>query len=581
MENKESNGILIPFAQDADFFHRCACRHIDEGDILLAAQYARKAYHMDSSDPEYTLTLAEVLNRMHRYEDSIQVLLLSNPSAELSSESLFGLASDYMGLEEFEAAGKCAELCIEREPDGPYADRAADLIDLLEDQEDLEIQIGLDEGEDIRLLSCIRAAKVMHFSGDDQKAVQFLEGLSEQYAESDILDMEIATALFASSEYEAAEHRLFRIFKRNSKHIRANLLMALLYHAEGRHDEAKEQLDRTIIDPDASPEELGYAGAVFIELGEIERAQNALERLREFLPYDKEMLHQLAYCYLRNGDRKKAEEAYHILVLSDEDDSVAAYYEEMIRKQPEEEFLKAWPLNYDVPVGELVLRQRRLQEVAQGGIEAIRSVYQRDPAFRDLLRWALFSPMIAYRKPVIRMVAVCGGKDTEFLLRKCLIAYNLGDEDKQFAFGSLLSMEAKPPFALYMGGVWQYGAVQPLSVPDKLPRSYSYILWNIQQAKHKAETVAPNEAGLISDRVLEVGVRIFLFYTATLGRKYPKLTPAQEDAMAAAFVLLALSSLDQTEISPDMLCNWYGISKRRLENALQRVFRQLQKEKDL
>lgn len=580
MEDKETNGILIPFAQDADFFHRCACRHIEEGDILLAAQYARKAYHMDPLDTEYSLTLAEVLNRMHRYEESLQVLLLSHPFAELSSESLFGLASDFMGLEEFDAAGKCAELCIEREPDGPYADRAADLIDLLEDQEDLEIQIGLDEGEDVRLLAGIRTAKAMHFSGDDAKAARFLEGLSEQYPESDILDMEIATALFANNEYEQAEHRLFRIFKRNSRHIRANLLMALLYHAEGRNDEAKEQLDRTIIDPDASPEELGYAGAVFIELDETERAKDALERLREFLPFDKEMLHQLAYCYLKTGDRKKAEETYHILLLSDEDDTVAAYYEEMIRKQPEDEFLKAWPLNYDVPLGELISRQRRLQEVAQGGVEAIRSVYQRDPEYRDLLRWALFSPMITYRKPIIRMVAVSGGSDTEFLLRKCLTSYNIGDEDKQFAFGSLLAMEAKPPFALYMGGAWQYGAVQPLSVPDKFPRSYSYILWNIQQAKHKAETAAPKEAALLTDHVMEVGVRIFLFYTAALGRKYPKLTPAQEDAMAAAFVLLALSSLDQTDISPEMLCNWYGISKRRLENALQRIFRQLQKEKD-
>ena len=39
--------------------------------------------------------------------------------------------------------------------------------------------------------------------------------------------------------------------------------MALLYHAEGRNQEAEEELSRTVIDPDASPEELGYAGAVY------------------------------------------------------------------------------------------------------------------------------------------------------------------------------------------------------------------------------------------------------------------------------------------------------------------------------
>ncbi len=580
MENKDEIGVVVPFAQDAEFFYRCACRYIEEDNLLLAVQYARKAYRMEPHDVEYAITLAEILNQMHRYEESVQVLLLVRPFGELPADALFGLASDFMGLEEFGAAGQCAELCLEREPDGPYAERAAELLDLLDDREDLEIQIGLDEGEDVKLLEQIRVAKAMRFSGNDAESVSFLEGLTEHYPTSDILDMEIAMALFALREYERAEQRLFNIFKRNSHHIRANLLMALLYHAEGRDAEAKEQLARTVIDPDASPEELGYAGAVFIEFDAIDRAIDALERLRAFLPFDKDMLHELAYCYLKNGDRQRAEETYHILLTSDESDTVAAYYEEAIRKQPEKEFLKTWSLHYDVPLNAFLERQRRLQEVAQGGADAVRNVYAKDAQFRDLLRWALFSQLSSFRKAVIRMLALVGGDEVEQLLRRFLITYDQGDEDKQFAFGSLLALEAKPPFALYMGGAWQYGAVQPMTVPEKLPRSFSYILWNIQQVRHKAETASKEDALLVSDRVAEVGARIFLFYSASLQKRYPRLTPAQEDAMSAAFVLLALSSLDQTDVTPEKLCNWYGVSKRRLENALQRIFRQLQKDKE-
>ncbi len=579
MENKDETGVVVPFSQDAEFYYRCACRYLEEENLLLAVQYARKAYRMEPGDAEYAITLAEILNRMHRYEESVQVLLLICPFTELPTDALFGLASDFMGLEEFGAAGQCAEYCIDREPDGPYAERSNEMLDLLEDREDLEIQIGLEEGEDIQMLEKIRVAKSMQLSGNESGALSLLWSLTEQYPESDILDMELAMTLFCVRDYETAQQRLFNVFKRNSRHIRAHCLMALLYQAQGKDGEAREQLAMTDVDPDASPEELGYSGAVFIEFDEIDRAIDSLERLREFLPYDKDMLHQLAYCYLKKGDRKRAEETYRILRMSDESDTVAAYYEEAIRKQPTEAFLKAWSLHYDVPTQEYLSRQRRVQEVAQGGVEAIRSVWNNDPQFRDILRWSMQSQLCTFRKAVARMLAIAGDAEAENMLRRFLISLDQSDDDKQFVFGTLLSIEAKPPFALYMGGAWQYGAVQPLSVPDKLPRSFSYIFWNIRQLKHKAELLPKGAAVDISDHVVEVAERIFLFYTASLQNHYPRLSPPQENAMAAAFALLALSSLDQTSVSPEMLCDWYGISRRRLENALSRIFRQLQKDK--
>ena len=580
MENKDENGVVVPFAQDAEFFYRCACRYLEEDNLLTAVQYAQKAYRMAPDDLEYAITLAEILNQMHRYEESAQVLLLVRPFADLPDDALFGLASDFMGLEEFGAAEQCAKSCIDREPEGPYADRAADLLDLLDDREDLEIQIGLDEGENIQLLERIRTAKAMHFTGASKEALALLESMTDEYPTSDILDMEVAMMLFAVRAYQDAEQRLYRIFKRNSRHIRAHLLMALLYHAENRDHEAREELARTVIDPDASPEELGYAGAVFIEFDEIDRAIDSLERLREFLPYDKDMLHQLGYCYLKKGRREQAEQTYRMLLESDESDTVAAYYENAVRTKEPEDFIRSWSLHYDVPMYEFLSRQKRLQQIAEGGVEVVKSLWENDPSFHALLRWALFSQLVPFRKAVVRMLAIAGDEEAQRLLRRFLISYDQSDEEKQFVFGTLLSLEAKPPFALYMGGQWQYGAVQPLSVPDKLPRSYAYVLWNIQQLKHKAEAFDKKKGALVTDRMIEVGIRIFLYFTASLDHHYPRLTPAQENAMSAAFVLLALSSLDQTDITPDMLCDWYGISRRRLENALQRIFRQMQKEND-
>lgn len=580
MEHREDNGVIIPFRQNADFYYRLACRYMEEDNLLLANQYARRAVSMKPQETEYIITLAETLNRMHRYEESAQLLLLCAPFSELPADALFGLASDFMGLEEFGAAQQCAECCISSEPDGPYAEQAEDMLDLLDDREDLEIQIGLEEGEDCKLLEGIRIAKSMQASGDEEESIRYLTGMLDRYPASDILDMEIATALFSVRSYEEAERRLFHIFKRNSRHIRAHLLLALLYHSEGRNEAAKDELDRTIIDPDASPEELGFSGAVFIEFDLIDRAVDSLERLREYLPYDKEMLYQLGYCYLKKDDRKKAEETYRILLQSDEDDTVAAYYENAIRTETTEQFLKSWSLHYDVPMKEFLARRERIQSVAQNGEEAIRNAWENDSSFRGLMRWALFSKIVPFRKAVIRMLSLIRSEEAEMLLRRFLITYDSADTEKQFVFGVLLSMEAKPPFALYMGGSWQYGSVQPLTVPDRLPHSYSYILWSIQQLRDRAEVSSKKDAELVSNHVIEVAVRIFMLYTDSLNGFFPKLKKEQEDAMAAAFVLLSLGSLENSNISPQMLCDWYGLSRRRLENALQRIFRQLQKDKE-
>ena len=577
MEQNGDNGVILPFRQDASFYCRCAERYLDEDNLGSAAQYARKAYEMEPDNIEYAVTLAEVLNRMRRYEESAQVLLLLHPFEQLPSDALFGLASDFMGLEEFTAAQQCAEFCLNADGDPEYADRAEDLLDLLDDREELEIQIGLEEGEDCKLLEGVRVAKSMAISGRMDDAIKMLQGMKEQYPASDILDMELAVALFTVKSYVEAEQVLFGIFKRNSRHIRAHLLLAVLYRAENKHGEAQEELNRTVIDPDASPEELGYAGAVFTEFQEIDRAIDALERLREFLPYDKDMLHQLGYCYLKKGDRVRAEQAYRTLRESDESDTVAAYYEEAIRTEPPEAFLKSWSLHYEVPTAEYLKRKDRLQTVAKAGESAIKQVWEKDASFRGLMQWALFSVIVPFRRIIVKMLTLIGDAEAERLLRRFLMSYAHADDDKQFVFGALISMNAEPPFALYIGGTWQYGSVTPLTAPEKMPRSYGELLRSIQHAGEYAKMAGDPP---LSEHLCGVAERVFLLYMHSIEGRYPKLTPEQGDAMAAAFVIMAIGSEEQKTATPEQVCKWYQVSRRRLENALQRIFRQLKDDKD-
>lgn len=583
MSNDRETGVIIPFQQNAEFFYQRGNKYLtDNEDLLRAEQYLRRAYEMEPERDEYILAFAEVLHRMHRFEESLSVLLTSlREESQNSTELIFGIASNFMGLEEFQAADQCCKLCIERDPDGPYADRAMDMIELIEDAPELETQIGLIGAEDLALLETIHRAKAMYVSGNDDSGLQLLLSASEKYPDSEMLDMEIAMMQFSLREYDEAKKRLFNLFKRNSKSVRGNALMTLLLHVQKQEQEAKEQSKKILIDEECSPEELGYAAPILMEIGEYERAQTALELLRDSLPYDTEMLHQLAFCYYVQGRKREAEQIYDDLVVRNENDTVASYYKKHIREDSDADFKRGWSINYDVPVREAVVRQRRIRDVATAGIEAIRKTWENDKEFRAVLKWALISPLSPSVRGTAKMLSVIGNAEAERALRAFLIRFDQSDEDKQFVFGLLLGMEAKPPYSLYYSGEWQYGIVRPMQMPKKLPLSYECILEHIGSFESDLHDDIRYRNITVPEHHREVTTRIFFFYLSCYpDGKYPTITRQQEDAFASAFILMGLGAINDTSIKPDVIMDLYDVSERRMENALRRILSTMHREKE-
>ena len=583
MKNDRETGVIVPFQQNAEFYYQRGNRYLTEPeDLAKAEQYLRKAYLLEPEREEYILSFAETLHRMHRFEESLSVLLGSlNEENQNSAEMIFGIASVFVGLEEFRAASQCLHLCLEREPNGPYADRALDMLELIEDEPELEAQIGLTGSEDIALLDTIHRAKAMYISNNDDSGLNLLLSLSEKYPDSEMLDMEIAMMQFSLREYDEAKKRLFNLFKRNSKSVRGNALMTLIYHVQNQDREAKEQSKKIMIDADCSPEELGYAAPILIEIGEYERAETALELLRDALPFDTEMLHQLAFCYYVHGKKRDAEQIYDDLVLRNEEDSVAAYYKKHIREDSEADFKRSWSINYDVPIREAVVRQRRIRDVATAGTDAIKQTWTNDREFRAILKWALVSSLSPSLRGAAKMLSVLGSREAEHALRAFLIRFDQSDEDKQFVFGVLLGMEAKPPFSLYYQGEWQYGVVRPLAMPQRLPVSYDSILGMITEFEQMLHEDLRYRSIKVPEQLTSVSLRIFFFYISCFADgKLPHITHLQEDAMAAAFLLMGLGALSDASIKPDVLMDVFGVSPRRLENALKRILSTMQKTKE-
>ncbi len=583
MKNDRETGVVIPFQQNAEFYYQRGNRYLSENeDLIRAEQYLRKAYEMEPDREEFILAFAETLHRMHRFEESLTVLLMSlNENTQNSSEIIFGIASDFIGLEEFHAADQCCKLCLSNDPEGPYAERASELIELMEDESDLAAQIGLTGEEDIRLLDGIHRAKAKHLSCNDDSGLQMLLSLSEQYHNSEMLDMEIAMMQFSMREYDEAKKTIFNLFKRNSKSVRGNALMSLIYHVQKQDREALEQSNKILIDEDCSPEELGYAAPILIEIGEYERAEHALELLRDAMPYDIEMLHQLAFCYYIRGKKREAERIYDDLSVRDESDTVASYYKRHIREDSDADFRRSWTINYDVPIREAVVRQRRIRDIATAGKEAVLQTWENSKEFRDILIWALFSPLSPSVRGTAKMLSLIGTREAERALRSFLIRFDQSDEDKQFVFGLLLAMEAKPPFSLYYQGDWQYGVARPMQMPSKLPVSYESILGSILEFEKDLHDRIHYRNLQVPEHLSDVTMHIFFYYLSCFrDGHYPRITRMQEDAMSAAFILMGLGALNDSSIKPDVIADVFEVSSRRLENALKRILTTLHKEKE-
>ena len=583
MKDERETGVIVPFQQNAEFYYQRGSKYLSEPeDLPKAEQFLRKAFEADPTREEYILAFAETLYRMHRFEESLSVLLPSlTEENRNSSEMIFGIASVFMGLEEFRATEQCLHLLLERDPNGPYSDRALDLLELIEDEPELEAQIGLLGSEDIALLDSIHRAKAMYVSNGDDSGLRLLLSLSDKYPESEMLDMEIAMMQFSLREYDEAKKRLFNLFKRNSKSVRGNALMTLIYHVQKQDHEAEEQSKKILIDGDCSPEELGYAAPILMEIGQHERAKFALELLRDALPYDTEMLHQLALCHYVCGNKREAEQIYDDLVLRNEDDSVAVYYKKHIREDSEADFTRSWTINYDVPIREAVSRQRRIRDVATAGTDAIKQTWTNDREFRSILKWALVSPMSPSVRGTAKMLSIIGDSESERALRAFLIRFDQSDEDKQFVFGLLLGMEAQPPYSLYYQGEWQFGIARPMVVPPRLPISYESILSMISDFPETIRDDIRYRDVHIPDDLVDVARRVFFFYLSCFkDTKLPHITRQQEDAMAAAFIMMGLGALNATQIMPDVIMDVFEVSPRRLENALKRILITMHREKE-
>ncbi len=564
---KRERDNILSFDQGAGFYLRTGRRQAEAGNLIRALSHLRTAHEKDPGNAEITIALAEILNRMQRFEESITVLMSLGRLEELPPDGLFGMASNFIALEEFGSARMCLEYYLHADPDGAYAADAADYLDLMDDTPEMNWQLGLDEGEDMELIAHIHYAKVLHVSGRDREALRHLLDQEERYPHSLWLQMEIALSEYCLEEYESCEQRLFNILKEDSHYVRAKCLLALLRCGEGKKREAREMLNSIPIPVDGTTEELGNLNVMLLEVEDHVRAEECGECLYRIIPYDPMTLHELGYTKYMLGKAQEAMDMYRRILEMDPNDTVAAWYLAAVQAEPDpKKGGKGWTIQYDVPYREAVERLRWIGDAFSKGPEALKQRWREDGGFRDMVAWALFSPLAPDKHGIITILAVAGDGEAERLLREFLLRSDQSDDSKQIAFGALHTYDGAEPYAMFYNGLWQFGEVVHATLPADLPKAYMKVFQRLSRC---------GEEYPCPEKTAELAQRAFYFFVMAQGGRYRRISPTQEDAFTAAFVCMAIHFQEQ-DVRDEDLCDAYDISVRRLNNALKVIFTTLE-----
>lgn len=567
---KEKKGEILPFKRTSESYLRGARKLLEEGNLTSSLTLLRQGEEDHPEDRRtYRIAEAHVLNQMQRFEHSLRVLLTAAPLEEMPEEGVFGAAENFLALEEFSAAHICLELYLKQWPEGVYAANCVETLRLLHSGEDLSWQLGLEEGEDAGLIAHIHYAKAMHFSQRDDQSLEYLLKVEETYPNSLWLQMEIALGQFCVGEYALAEQRVFNILKKDRGYVRARCLLALIRLTEHKQREAREMMDSIPIPLEGSTEELGTMCAMLLEVEDYQRAEECAGLLLEQIPYDTLALHEMAYAKTMQGKGLEAFEMYLTILDIDPEDTIADHYICLLNiSDGNMELLKKeMTTNYDVSYSEAIRRFNGLKKYLKRPMEEIRKGWEFDERFRYDVRWALLSPLFQAKQPLFALLGKLGDVRAHDMLVDFLLRMDQGDQDKHMAIVALQEMGDGGPYSLYMEGMWRYGKVQTLELPEDVPSSYLVLFGELSHVEKEYNLPKGTEV---------VAQRIFYHYVQVLEGDYPRMNQDQRQAMLAALSIMALHTVSEEAFDTEELADRFGVSLRRLHNALNRLLEAVQ-----
>lgn len=411
----EKNLKVVAFKRSSAYVHHRAMMNRRENNIVDALELLRRAVEAAPENREYRLDLAELYCEMGCHEQSTRLLLDMLAEGDGPTECYYGLALNQLGMNDLNGARRSLSLYRRRDPEGAHLEEVRRLAAELDFFGELSHPVN----RKLHRASCIanRACDAMK-ADMPEKACRLFERSLEMASEQYDMRSLYAMALLICGRREAALTEAGRAAGGYPPSVKALCVSAQVFALSGDAHSARTLISRAM---EERPEgqELRLMIYVMGELGmDADVANYVRQALRE-APFDRDLLHMRAVAMYRTGtpDTRVARFWARILRI-DPGDSVAQYYQEAALKGK----LDADPpdYSYQVPRREFERRLRALVEQLGQGYEQLETRWREDPAFRQLMGWAVRAEDPRLSRAAMTALTTIDHRESRSLLRMLL-----------------------------------------------------------------------------------------------------------------------------------------------------------------
>jgi len=217
---------VIPFVQDAEYYFKKGLTAYRRQDLYRAKKYLNRAVQLNEREPIFICQLAVVLSELGEYQEANELFLaiIHELDPEMN-ECLYFIANNYAHLGLFYEAMKYAEMYMEREPHGEFAEDIEELLELLSiENEDVHVI----ENQDHLIVKQEKAHSLLE-KGKFSEAIVLLEEIIADYPEFWSAYNNLALAYFYIGDVKKAQSLIAEVLKKNPGNLHA-LCNMLVFH---------------------------------------------------------------------------------------------------------------------------------------------------------------------------------------------------------------------------------------------------------------------------------------------------------------------------------------------------------------
>lgn len=560
-------GKVLRFERDSSFYAKRGDAKRAQNDPVSAVSLYYSALERDPEDLDTRLAAAEVLTDMSRFNDSNKLLIpYMHEDPEFCKEAYCMVGFNFLGLGENEGA----RLCFDRfftltDEISERTDAILDAIDYLEADADPEPLLSDASliGREESTREAFRAVE----AGDFERAARLLLPLHARWPQDTEILYKLCLALLCSLQYKLCVKYLDELLSKDPSNWGA-MGMKLMCSKALKNELETTRLSKILGKCDSEdPEVLLKVNGALFESAAYEQALDVAKRLVRALPYDVTANHRLGVAYMALGEYGKALEVYDKLVKIDRHDRIAKFYRAgclEASQSPSCEFARLQKMaQYQIPLPAIIEDVRRLMEGNnEFSPDELIKRWNEDPDYRELIRWTFTLHEFNTARAMISLLYLLGDEKAERLLREILADIDVSDSVKNDALGYLKRMDAAEPFFAVADGRLLEGRVNVVDLSDvSVPKNYRDILPRIiDSAPENANAEVLSIASTLVER----------FIMCSVG-KFAPISARQSEALSAAAEFLACERCGV--LVPDDILERYGVSERRLANAIDRIMK--------